>query len=168
MKNPSEVLQLAWSIAAAEATAAGHAQIETEHILIGLTAAGKVLPLAVEEMRFSANQVARAACEFDQLKQSLARGLASPETLRRELRSALGPGGTPIKDGKISRSETCKKIFSTAAELSDYKASVTALDFLKAALREPGASTGPGTHGPAGKTAHRSSGSHRRPYPESG
>ena len=138
MKNPSEVLQLAWSIAAAEAAAAGHALIETEHILIGLTAAGKVLPLAVEEMRFSANQVARAACEFDQLKQALARGLATPETLRRELRATLGQGSAGEKDGKISRSETCKKIFSTAAELSDYKASVTALDFLNAALREPG------------------------------
>jgi len=138
MKNPSEVLQLAWSIAATEALAAGHDQIETEHILIGLSSAGKVLPLAVEEMHFSGNQVAHAAVEFDQFKQALARGLTSPDTFRRELRKALGPGKAADKTGKISRSETCKKIFAMAAEVADYKASVTALDFLSAALREPG------------------------------
>ncbi|HOX22486.1 MAG TPA: hypothetical protein PLL10_03405, partial [Elusimicrobiales bacterium] len=71
MKNLSEVLQLAWTIAAGEASSAGYQVIETEHIIVGITAAGKVLPLSSEQLRFSATKVVRADQELRLFKQAL-------------------------------------------------------------------------------------------------
>ncbi|NLO90678.1 MAG: hypothetical protein GX410_01625, partial [Elusimicrobia bacterium] len=138
MRELSPMMQLAWSAAAAEAAASGHEFIETEHVLIGMTAVSKALPLAADGLGFSAEQLHDAAREQDILRQVLAKTLVAPEAMRRELRKALGGTGGGPRDGRISRSAACKAVFASAAELSDYKPSVTALQFLKAALLNPG------------------------------
>ena len=95
MTNPS--LNIAWSIAEIEASAAGFDAILPHHFWIGCCKGcdldcAKFLQNANPEVQ---NQKAQIAQDFQAVRDALADGKLKPTTLRRALRASLGKNGEP-------------------------------------------------------------------------
>ena len=140
---------LAWKLAAYEATAAGQPLIENALLLVGLlsleTIDGASAHLAfAADVRHAVEDEARGVAEV------LARCGLEAASLRRLLRDLAGRGGREHRSRAVSRSPACRETFYRAAMLSG-PAGVSALDLMAAlgeapdavvarALREGGAS----------------------------
>ena len=96
MTNAS--LNIAWSIAEIEASAAGFQPIQANHFWIGCCKCcdldyAKFLKDAMPEIR---NQEAQIAQDFQVVRDALLAGKTKPAKLRRALRQRLGKQGEPI------------------------------------------------------------------------
>ena len=95
MTNPS--LNIAWSIAEIEASAAGFDAILPHHFWIGCCKGcdldcAKFLHNAKPDIQRQQSQIAK---DFLDVRDALAAGIANPSTLRRALRGRLGKNGEP-------------------------------------------------------------------------
>ena len=140
---------LAWKLAASEATAGGHPVIENALLLVGIlsleTTSGAPAHLALAaDVRHAVEDEARRVAEV------LARCGLQAASLRRLLRDLAGRDGRDHHGEAVSRSPACRETFYRAAMLSG-PAGVSALDLMAAlgeapdavvarALREGGAS----------------------------
>ncbi len=140
---------LAWKLAASEASAGGHPLIENASLLVGI--------LSLETIEGGPGQLAFAADvrraveeEARRVGEVLARCGLEAASLRRLLRDLAGRGGRDQHGNAVSRSPACRETFYRAAMLSG-PAGVSALDLMAAlgeapdavvsrALREGGAS----------------------------
>jgi ATP-dependent Clp protease ATP-binding subunit ClpC len=140
---------LAWKLAASEATAGGHPLIENATLLVGILSLGNIEG-APAHLAF-ADDVRRAVeDEARRVAEVLARCGLEAASLRRLLRDLAGRGGGDQHGSAVSRSPACRETFYRAAMLSG-PAGVSALDLMAAlgeapdavvtrALREGGAS----------------------------
>ena len=143
MIDYSKALILVWQIAASEAFEARHQFIEKEHLFIGFCKMPD-LPLGriFQQIGESRDLEPHIKKEMAPLGKAFVSLKIDPAFLRRRLRSLIGKGGYPHKEGKIAhRSTACKVIFKRAEKLAQERASSLTLTCLMTAILE-----NPGPH----------------------
>jgi ATP-dependent Clp protease ATP-binding subunit ClpA len=128
---------LAWKLGAAEAIAAGQAQIDNTLLLVGIlglpeTRSAPADPGLTAEMRRVVEDEARRLGDV-----LVACGL-EPDALRQRLRERVGRGHHDHRGEAVGRSAACKETFFRAAMLSG-PGGVSALDLLAALGETPNA-----------------------------
>ncbi|SMO69438.1 hypothetical protein SAMN06265379_10564 [Saccharicrinis carchari] len=114
MKLYSVGVRLAWQVAAFEAANKKTAQIEIDHIMLGILSMEKIQ----ERIRVrSAQDYEELLVEKEKLYKILYYNKLNPTTLRRSLRHMLPDGNGLPANGVYHRSKECKQLF---VELSDY------------------------------------------------
>jgi len=137
MPDSSIGLNLAWQIAAGEATAARWEFIEPVHLLIGLCSLEKVLhPEVQRQTGIPADAVAALEAEWAGLKGLLNQFHLEPAALRRELREHIGQGKFEHKENVIHRSPASRAVFECAEKLAAGAATITPLRLLAALLED--------------------------------
>jgi ATP-dependent Clp protease ATP-binding subunit ClpC len=128
---------LAWKLAASEATAGGHPLIENALLLVGILSLETIDETPAHQafapdVRRAVEDEARGVAEV------LARCGLEAASLRRLLRDLAGPGGRERRSETVSRSPACRETFYRAAMLSG-PAGVSALDLMAALGEAPDA-----------------------------
>ncbi len=127
----------AWDVAVEEAARSRYHHVEKEHLMIGLLSLEK--KLGMSEVGNDARLAMRA--ENGAVENVLYGALEGHEVavarLRRRIRQGLGQG-TEEPEEVIHRSESCKRIFDRALELSTHKKEVSCIHLLAAVLEDPG------------------------------
>jgi len=139
MAKLSPAAALAWQIAASEAAAARHPNIEREHLLIGLCSLNKTLGF-VRFVKTEGLPLDAVREEADRIEEALsAMGIASA-TLRRGVRSRLRPGRARPSGQTLHRSDPCRELFRKANEIAgrEGREEAGAGDLLAAVLADPG------------------------------
>lgn len=124
---------IAWRIAAHEAASARFQFIEAEHVFIGICSLEKVVGLSPEDSGLSPKDL-KALKEEYSILQDL--GLDMTQ-LRRRMRKKLGAGNYRHTEKVIHRSESCKKMFSRAYEITSSE-EIACLHLLAAMIEKPG------------------------------
>lgn len=124
---------LAWQIAAHEAASARFQFIEAEHVFIGICSLEKVVCLSPEDSGLSPKDL-KALKEEYSILQDLSLDMTQ---LRRRVRKKLGAGNYRHTEKVIHRSESCKKMFSRAYEITSSE-EIACLHLLAAMLEKPG------------------------------
>jgi ATP-dependent Clp protease ATP-binding subunit ClpC len=138
MKELSVGANITWKIAASEAAAAKYHFIEIGQIFIGIFSLGKVVSLGQEGSGLTSGDSAVLQEEYKGLQSLMEnRGLDMAEG-RRRMRKMLETRAYKHTEKVIHRSETCKKMFSHAAELAPSSVAVSSLHLLAAILALPG------------------------------
>ena len=140
MATLSPAAALAWQIAASEAAAARHPNIEREHLLIGLCSLNKTLGF-VRFVKTEGLPLDAVREEADRIEEALsAMGIASA-TLLRGVRSRLRPGRARPSEQTLHRSDPCRELFRKANEIAgrEGREETGAGDLLTAVLSDPGA-----------------------------
>lgn len=106
---------LAWQIAAYEATAGRHEFIELEHLLIGICSLDKAArSMAVDRLPPQALDGLRD--ELDQLREFYELVGLNPVQFRRRLRRRIGPGTFVRRDRTVHRGAEARDLFERARE----------------------------------------------------
>jgi ATP-dependent Clp protease ATP-binding subunit ClpC len=135
MPSISIGLDLAWQIAAAEATGTHHEFIEPEHLFIGLCKVGCLAGQDWRKLQLPENQVAALKAEADSNAAVFEKFHLDQVAVYREARRRKGEGTSPRKEGeKISRSPASRAIFETAQRLAAGAPTLTTLHLLAAML----------------------------------
>src|SRR3989344_9075007 len=129
---------IAWQIAAAEASAARFQFIEAEHIFIGICSLEKALMLSPEDLGLNQNAIKSLQAEHDVLKDLLGRQYLDMTQLRRMMRKSVGTGSYEHTENVIHRSPACKKMFERAFEIAYPSDEASCLHLLVAMLENPG------------------------------
>jgi len=114
----SASIELIWNLAAREAVAAEHKEIEPEHFL---SAVLKFSELPVEEMDkvgAGAEATKQLAMEVNAVRQELVDRAIKSALVRQQIRVRLGKGSQPYESGVIHRSATSRDLFDAAARLA--------------------------------------------------
>ena len=138
MKDLSIGANIAWQIAAYEAAAAKFQFIEEEHLFIGICSLEKILRLSPEDSGLNPESVKALQKENAEIQDLMEKSGLNTAHLRRGLRKKLGSGNYIHTKNVVHRSESCKKVFKHAYELSSSNGQVTCLHLLGAMLKEPG------------------------------
>jgi ATP-dependent Clp protease ATP-binding subunit ClpC len=147
MIEPCPTVILAWKIAAIEAGASGHEQLEREHLFIGLCKLGDVVAAARQEHGEPTAPDERHIIQESEVLDKLfsSHGL-DPRAVRRVIRASLGPGRAAPQgtSNVIHRSPTCKKTFDSATEAAGRQGSlyVHCTHLLAALIEDPGETVG--------------------------
>src|SRR3989337_1589418 len=104
MPTLSIAANIAWQIAAAEASAARFQFIEAEHILIGICSLEKALMLSPEDLGLNPNTIKSLQAEYDVLKDLLGQQGLNMTILRRTARKEAGAGSYKHTENVIHRS----------------------------------------------------------------
>jgi hypothetical protein len=83
--------KLAWKIAANEANHFGSPSLEVEHLLLGLCSFGKALDSGIEGSLSSAEDSVEIRSVWDTILNAFGSAQFDPMTVRRKLRSVIGP-----------------------------------------------------------------------------
>jgi ATP-dependent Clp protease ATP-binding subunit ClpC len=110
-------VELAWQIAASEASGAGHAEIGPAHLLIGLLSLEKALRAKGDALTLPAAALASIREERAALNEILSGASLDARELRRALRRRAGRGSGPLPD-RMGRSAVSKAAFERAAAAS--------------------------------------------------
>lgn len=136
MKELSIGAELAWQLAAQEASLAKCPFIESDHLAIGIFSLAKILQTqaldALDETR-----IHPLKAENDAIHQVLAVCGLDATQLRRSIRSRLGKGNAQRVEKVIHRSPTCKQVFERAGTLSLLTSEINCLHLLAAVLEKP-------------------------------
>jgi ATP-dependent Clp protease ATP-binding subunit ClpC len=138
MRELSVGANVAWKIAASEAAAAKYHFIEIGHIFIGIFSLGKVVSLGQEGSGLTSGDFAVVQEEYNGLQAVMENGDLDMTEGRRRMRRILGTGSYKHTEQVIHRSESCKKMFSSAAELAPSSGSVSSLHLLASIMAYPG------------------------------
>ena len=138
MKNLSIGANIAWQIAAHEAAAAKFQFIEKEHLFIGICSLEKILKLSPDDSGLNPDSLKTLQKENAEIQDLMEKLGLNTAHLRRRLRKKLGSGNYTHTKNVVHRSESCKKVFKHAYELSSSNEQVTCLHLLGAMLKEPG------------------------------
>ena len=122
--NISIPLNIAWQIAAWEASAASFNFIEPELIVVGILSLEKVESGNPQDLKLSSLQWQHIKIEYSALCEAFHPFKLNVTSLRRTLRQAFGTGDSKQKDEVIHRSDACKKFFEEAEVDSDDEDSV--------------------------------------------
>src|SRR3989344_747491 len=129
---------IAWQIAAAEASAARFQFIEAEHIFIGICSLEKALMLSPEDLGLNQNAIKSLQAEHDVLKDLLGRQYLDMTQLRRMMRKSVGTGSYEHTENVIHRSAACKMMFDRACAIAFPSDEVACLHLLASILENPG------------------------------
>lgn len=132
---------LAWQIAAGEASAARQQFIEKEHIFNGLCKAGDLLnPELLKQAGAGSGNIEEARPELERIEELFRRFELDRTKMRRRLRELAGPGKYQHKEQVVHRSAACKKLFQRAGEISsEYgSAAIEAVHLLLAIIEDAG------------------------------
>lgn len=125
-------VQLAWEISSYEAANKKSAQIETDHIMLGILSMGKIQ----ERVRVNSEQkFEKFFIEKEKLYKILYSYKLNPTTLRRTLREMLPNGNGLPSDNVFRRSRNYKQLFVEASGFSNNYLTIKHL-FLAIANRE--------------------------------
>ena len=138
MKPLSPSIDIAWQIAAWEASTAAFQFIEKEHLVIGILSLEKVLAGKPEKAGLDRQQWDRMMGEYAALKEVLRSMELDPAQFRRELRGRLGNGSFQHTEKVIHRSPECKAYFQVAEKLAGNTPEISALHLLAAIVGDPG------------------------------
>jgi ATP-dependent Clp protease ATP-binding subunit ClpC len=139
MVRLSEGVNLAWQIAASEASHAKHQYIEKEQMLIGICSLDKaVSPESLKQLDPSIIPSLKA--ENTEINDLLREFKLEQASLRGRLRDNIGQGNYAHKEKIIHRSEACKKYFDSAEKIAKKQGSdeVGCLDLIAAIMEKPG------------------------------
>jgi len=132
MAEGSAGLRRAWEIAAAQAAATRHDEIEPAHLLLGVLGLGSDLSELAPEAATAVRE------EWGAVAGVLRRFRLDPGELGRQVRAGLEPGAYAGPQRRtLHRSSASKAIFGRAAALAEKTGRVTALHLLAALLEEP-------------------------------
>ncbi len=112
MSDLSPGMHVAWSIAASEATAAGHEFIELAHLLVGLLSFDKIRDRDLEALELVEDDRVAFKMERTKLNEFLMSVGVEPTLLRRRVRSELGRGNVDRRSAGKHRSKECRSVFS--------------------------------------------------------
>lgn len=135
--NISIPLNIAWQIAAWEASAASFNLIEPEMIVVGILSLEKVESGNPQDLKLSPSQWQHVKIEYSALSEAFHPFNLNVTTLRRTLRQALGTGESKQKDEVIHRSDACKNIFQKAEILAGTANELSTLHVLASGLSSP-------------------------------
>ena len=135
--NISIPLNIAWQIAAWEASAASFQFIEPELIVVGILSLEKVEAGNPQDLKLSPSQWKQVKIEYSSLRAAFHPFSLNVTTLRRTLRQALGTGDSNQKDEIIHRSEACKKIYQEAEVLAGTANELSTLHVLASIFSNP-------------------------------
>src|SRR3990167_1414763 len=138
MPTLSIAANIAWQIAAAEASAARFQFIEAEHIFIGILSLEKALLLSPEESGLNTRAIKSLQAEHGALKDLLGQQGLNMTILRRTARKEAGAGSYKHTENVIHRSPACKKMFGRAYEIASPSEDTSCLHILAAILENPG------------------------------
>src|SRR3989337_4332503 len=138
MPTLSIAANIAWQIAAAEASAARFQFIEAEHILIGICSLEKALMLSPEDLGLNPNTIKSLQAEYDVLKDLLGQQGLDMTQLRRTARKEAGAGSYKHTENVIHRSPACKMMFERACAIASPSEDTSCLHILAAILENPG------------------------------
>jgi len=132
-------IELVWNLAAQEAVASAHGNIEPEHLCEALL---KFAELPVEEICKVAGDPAlsrQIGEEVESVREALSQRQVDSTAARRALRSRLGMGSRPYRGGVVHRSQASKDIFEAAARFAHERGAdfVCASHLLEALLARP-------------------------------
>lgn len=140
--NISVGLNLAWVLAAIEASVAGHELIEPEYLFIGLCKLEDMAtPTRLQKMGIPDDQIGPAQTEITALLRFFEQHKLDPKDLRREMRRRAGTGPTKGRQDinqTMHRSPRSRAIFDRAASLAgeDARKEVTVFHLLAALLED--------------------------------
>src|SRR3989304_1283667 len=129
---------IAWQIAAAEASAGRFQFIEAEHILIGILSLEKALMLSPEDLGLNPNTIKSLHAEYVVLKDLLGQQGLNMTILRRTARKEAGAGSYKHTENVIHRSPACKMMFNRAFEIAYPSDEASSLHLLASILENPG------------------------------
>src|SRR3989344_1249608 len=129
---------IAWQIAAAEASAARFQFIEAEQIFIGICSLEKVLMLNQEDSGLNPRAIKALQAEHGALKDLMERHGLNMTALRRMVRKAVGTGRYEHTENVVHRSAACKMIFDRACDIAFPSDEVACLHLLASILEKPG------------------------------
>ena len=110
---------LAWQIAAGEASAAKHQYIDKEHIFNGLCKAGDLLnPEVLRQAGAGLENIEEVRLELDRIDELFRRFELDRVKMRRRLRQLMKLGNYQHQEDVVHRSAACKKTFQRAEEIS--------------------------------------------------
>ena len=138
MPTLSIAANIAWQIAAAEASAARFQFIEAEHILIGICSLEKALMLSPEDLGLNPNAIKSLQAEHGALKDLLGQQGLNMTILRRTARKEAGAGSYKHIENVIHRSPACKMVFNRAFEIAYPSDEASSLHLLASILENPG------------------------------
>jgi ATP-dependent Clp protease ATP-binding subunit ClpC len=128
---------LAWKLAASEATAGGHPLIENALLLVGILSL-ETIDETPAHLAFAPDVRRAVEDEARGVAEVLARCGLEAASLRRLLRDLAGRGGRERRSRTVGRSPACRETFYRAAMLSG-PAGVSALDLMAALGEAPDA-----------------------------
>ncbi len=131
-------LNVAWQIAAQEASVAGYQYIEKEHMFIGLCSLGKVATYAQEREGTSPEVLEAIQAEENAIEAVLNSFKLDSTSIRRQTRQRIGQHSYRNSEGVIHRSEDCKQVFDRAAALAEKSPETSCLHFMAALMENPG------------------------------
>lgn len=129
---------IAWQIAASEASAARFQFIEAEQIFIGICSLEKVLMLSPEDSGLNPRTIKALQMEHGALKDLMERQHLNMTQLRRMVRKEVDTGGYEHTENVIHRSSACKMMFNRAFEIAFPSDEASCLHLLAAILEKPG------------------------------
>lgn len=129
---------IAWQIAAGEASDARFQFIEAEHIFIGICSIEKLLMLSTEDSGLNPRAIKSLQAEHDVLKDLIGRQGLNMTILRRTARKEAGAGSYKHTENVIHRSPVCKMMFDRACAIAFPSDEVACLHLLAAILEKPG------------------------------
>ncbi len=135
----SPTIEIIMSLAAREAIAAEFGEIEPEHLFVGILKFSEIDMELVKDNFAIEGSFEFLKNELDEVRAVLNdRGIDST-ALRRQVRAALGKGGSPFNQEAIHRSLETKLLFEMAGELAGEEEAglVTACHYLRAILKNP-------------------------------
>lgn len=134
----SSSLQMAWQVAAWEASAASLPFIEKETLVIGILSLEKVVSGNPQDLGIDQLNWHQIKNEYSALREAFHPFSLNVTSLRRSLREALGTGNNKPTDGVIHRSEECKECFKNAESLAGSVTELTTLHLLASIVSDPG------------------------------
>jgi ATP-dependent Clp protease ATP-binding subunit ClpC len=137
LKNVSIGLNIAWQIAAVEASGALHEYLKKEHMLIGICSLEKA-SLPGSKQNFTYDVLRAMETEGDAIKNVLSSFELSSQELRREIRKRVGEGSSKNAGPVMHRDFECKQVFARAESMSGASGDITCLHFLAALMDTPG------------------------------
>ncbi|MBI4972227.1 MAG: ATP-dependent Clp protease ATP-binding subunit [Candidatus Omnitrophica bacterium] len=129
---------IAWQIAASEASAARFQFIEAEQIFIGVCSIEKVLMLSSEESGLNPKAIKALQMEHGALKELMEQQGLNMTILRRTARKEAGTGSYKHTENVIHRSPACKKMFERAYKIASPSEDTSCLHILAAILENSG------------------------------
>ncbi|HKZ46855.1 MAG TPA: Clp protease N-terminal domain-containing protein [Thermodesulfobacteriota bacterium] len=129
---------IAWQIAAGEASDARFQFIEAEHIFIGICSIEKLLMLSPEDSGLNPRAIKSLQAEHGALKDLMGRQHLDMTQLRRMMRKGVGTGSYEHTENVIHRSPACKKMFERACAIASPSEDTSCLHILAAILENPG------------------------------
>ena len=115
----SASIELVWQLAAQEAIASEHKEIEPEHFLAALLKFAELPGDEIEKQAPGSEAVKELVSEVGAVQREFEDRSIDTTLARRELRANLGKGNSPYDGGQKHRSKALRDLFDAAARLAD-------------------------------------------------